>query len=80
MYMSYCRFEGTHAELRACLDIVDEHVNEEAEYPVSEDEIRHFRSMVLEFASWLQDHSLIDEDGYVDDAALDEVCVAMGVA
>ena len=46
MYMSYCRFEGTLAELRACMSEVYDHVNEEAEYEVSDREINYFRQMV----------------------------------
>lgn len=74
MYMSYCRFEGTHAELRACLGDVEDHVNGDAEYKVSENEIGHFESMVREFVDWLHDMALLDEEGYLDEDALNEVC------
>lgn len=77
MYMSYCRFEGTHQELKACLSDVEEHVNEEAEYEVSDREINHFRSMVEDFVGWLNDMALLDEDGDIDRDALDQVCEAM---
>lgn len=77
MYMSYCRHEGTLAELRACLSDAEEHINGEAESEVSDHEIRCFRTIVEEFVSWLQDMSLLDEDGYLDDDALTEVCEAM---
>ena len=77
MYMSYCRFEGTHQELKACLNDVEEHVNEEAEYEVSDREINHFRSMVEDFVGWLNDMALLDEDGDIDRDALDQVCAAM---
>ena len=77
MYMSYCRFEGTHQELKACLSDVEEHVNEEAEYEVSDREINHFRSMVEDFVGWLNDMALLDEDGDIDRDALDQVCETM---
>jgi soluble cytochrome b562 len=77
MYMSYCRFEGTRNELRACLSDVEEHVNEEAEYEVSDSEINHFRNMVEEFVGWLNDMALLDEDGEIDRDALEQVCKAM---
>jgi len=74
MYMSYCRFEGTRMELNACLNDVEEHVNGEAEYPVSENEVNHFRWMVENFAGWLHDMALLDDEGYLDEDALNEVC------
>lgn len=77
MYMSYCRFEGTRQELRACLSDVEEHVNEEAEYEVSDSEINHFRFMVEDFVGWLNDMALLDEDGEIDQDALEQVCKAM---
>ena len=77
MYMSYCRFEGTRHELRACLSDVEEHVNEEAEYEVSDSEINHFRFMVEDFVGWLNDMALLDEDGEIDQDALEQVCKAM---
>ena len=77
MYMSYCRYEGTYAELRACLNDVTEHVNEEAEYEVSDREIGKFRDMVELFHEFLCDMELLDEDGNLDNEALDSVCEAM---
>ena len=77
MYMSYCRFEGTSGALRACLNDVDEHVNGEAEYEVSDREIRHFRNMVEFFVGWLNDQALLDEDGCLDYDELDQICEAM---
>lgn len=76
-YMSYCRYEGTYSELRACLNDVEEHVNEEAEYEVSDHEIQHFRNMVEYFHDFLCNMELLDEDGNLDDDALDAVCEAM---
>lgn len=49
MYMSYCKFEGTRMELNSCLNTVEEHVNHEAEYAVSENEINNFQQMVIDF-------------------------------
>ena len=77
MNMSYCRQENTYAALRECLDDVCQHVNEEAEYEVSDREIREFRNMVKYFHSFLCDMELLDEDGNLDKEALDEVCEAM---
>lgn len=77
MYMSYCRFEGTHQELKACLADVDEHLAEMAEYEVSEDEVDHFRDMVMDFFGWMQDSELITEDGELDEEQLDRICDMM---
>lgn len=77
MYMSYCRHEGTMQELRACLADADEHINEEAEYEVSDREIKCFRNMVEEFADWLANNELLDEYGELDSDKLDEICEAM---
>lgn len=77
MYMSYCRHEGTRMELMACLRDAEDHANGEAEYPVSDKEIQHFRRMVEDFASWLQDMALMDEDGYLNEEEMDNLCEAM---
>lgn len=76
-YMSYCRFEGTLHELRACMADVDEHVNEEAEYEVSDREIKCFKDMIYEVVGWLNDQCLLDEYGDVDEEQLDTICEAM---
>ena len=77
MYMSYCRFEGTLHELRSCLSEVNDHVSEEAEYKVSDHEIRNFRTMVKEFTDWILEMDLLDENGYLDDGKLDDICECM---
>lgn len=77
MYMSYCRFEGTRAELNACLGVVEKHVNGEAEYPVSENEIANFQYMVKDFVTWLHDMALLDDEGYLDEDALNDICDSM---
>lgn len=77
MYMSYCRFEGTKAELRACLEAVEEHVNGEAEYAISEREIYNFKCMIGDIIEFIYSNDLMDEYGDVNDAALDDVCAAM---
>jgi hypothetical protein len=77
MYMSYCRFEGTRRELAVCLNEVIDHVNEEAEYEVSDPEIRHFKNMIVNFVDFLHDMCLLDDDGYLDREELDKVCQAM---
>ena len=76
-YMSYCRFEGTYFELRACLSDVEEHVNEEAEYEVSDREIREFRNMVEYFHDFLCNQELLDEYGDLNMSRLDEIAEAM---
>ena len=77
MNMSYCRQENTYAALRECLCDVEEHVNEEAPYEVSRREIREFRNMVEYFHEFLCNMELLDEDGNLDNEALDRVCEAM---
>lgn len=77
MYMSYCRHEGTLAELRACLADVEEHVNGEAEYEVSDREIDCFQNMVGTFVDWLHDMELLDDEGKLDRDALMDVCDSM---
>ena len=77
MYMSYCRHEGTYRELAACLADAEEHVNGEAEYDVSDSEIRYFRRMVEDFTEWLNNMELLDEYGDLDAGRLDEICEAM---
>lgn len=77
MYMSYCRFEGTRQELRACLADVEEHVNGDAEYKVRENEIGHFEQMVREFVDWLNDMALLDEYGELNEREFEQVLDAM---
>lgn len=77
MYMSYCRFEGTLAELRACLSEVEDHIYEEAEYDVSEGEIRQFRRMIETITDFMGEHEIIDCDGQLDEERLDEICEKM---
>lgn len=77
MYMSYCRFEGTRSELTACLDVVEDHINEIAEYEVSEHEITHFRRMTKMFAEFMLEQGIINSEGEIDNAVLDRVCEAM---
>lgn len=77
MYMSYCKFEGTYSDLRACLNDVEEHVEEYAEYETSSREIQWFRNMVELFHEFLCDQSLLDEDGGLDTDVLDTICEKM---
>ena len=80
MYMSYCRFEGTKQELNACIAEVEEHIYQEAEYEVSDHEIRHFRQIVENFVSFLDQHELLDEYGELDEDKLDAICESMKTA
>lgn len=77
MYMSYCRFDGTRMELQACFESVEEHVNGEAEYAISEREIYMFKRMIGDIAEFLYNNDLLDENGEINQAALDDVCAAM---
>lgn len=77
MYMSYCRFEGTKSELRACLNDVQEHIDGEAEYGISDREIGCFKAIIMDVVDFLNDNCLIDEDGMVDRKGLDDICKAM---
>lgn len=77
MYMSYCRFEGTCQEMKACLNEVDDHIYEEAEYDVSENEIRNFRNMMVHIADWMAEQELLDEYGEINHERLDEICEQM---
>lgn len=78
MYMSYCRFEGTLHEFIACKNDVMEHLQGEAEYKVSDEEIRNFRHLVDRMVEFLvYDTCLINEDGELDEDQLDLVCEAM---
>lgn len=77
MYMSYCRFEGTRSELAACLGEVEDHINEDAEYAISDQEIEHFRRMVKMFVEFLQELEILDEEGELDKEVLDIVCKSM---
>lgn len=77
MYMSYCRIEGTYQELQAVLNDVQDHINGEAEYPISERERECFKDMVYWFHDFMLDNCLIDEDGEVDSRELENVLVQM---
>lgn len=77
MYMSYCRFEGTKSELRACLNDVQEHIDGEAWDSISDREIGCFKAIIMDVVDFLNDNCLIDEDGMVDSKGLDDVCKAM---
>lgn len=77
MYMSYCRFEGTRGELGVCINEVIDHMNGDAEYRVSDEEIAHFRGMVTDFFNMLQETGIIDPYCDIDEDALDGVCEKM---
>ena len=77
MYMSYCRFEGTRHELGACIGEVYDHINEEAEYEISDNEIRNFRQMVNSFLELLNDAGILTEYAEINEEALDQVCEKM---
>lgn len=80
MYMSYCRFEGTRQELRACINEVENHIYEEAEYEVSDNEIREFKQMVKDFYNFMADMELLDENGELDENVLDEISEKMALS
>lgn len=77
MYMSYCRYEGTLTELRACLNDVEEHINDEAECEVSDGEALCFKHIITEIYDWMNEQGLIDGYGELDMDSLDQICEAM---
>lgn len=77
MYMSYCRYEGTAHELRACMGDVEAHLDGYADYAVSDREVMHFAHLVEEFHDWMRDLCLIDDEGRLDRDALEDVCNAL---
>lgn len=64
-------------ELQACFEAVEEHVNGEAEYPISEREIHNFKRMIGDIAEFLYNNDLLHENGEINQTALDDVCTAM---
>lgn len=78
MNMSYCRYENTLYDLRDCLEDATEHINEEAESPVSSREIGYFRKMVEEMYNFLYENDLINyKTQEIDEEKLDEYCSRM---
>lgn len=77
MYMSYCRNEGALAEVRCALSDVDAHIDEDAEYSVSEREIDCFKSLITELYDWMCERELIDCNGELDTDGLEEICEKM---
>ena len=53
------------------------HINEEAEYEVSEREIEYFQNIVELFHEFLCENELMDERGNLNTDALESVCNAM---
>ena len=78
MYMSYCRIEGTLHEMRAVISDVEDHVYEEAPYPVSGSEITAFENLMHDVFNFLEDMGLIDyEHEWFDRERLEEICSMM---
>lgn len=77
MYMSYCRYAGTTHELSACIDDVEEHINKEAEYKVSDDEIEYFAALVRLFHGFMVDNNLIDPDCELNEHELADIMECM---
>lgn len=77
MYMSYCRYEGTLHEMRACIADVEDHVNETAEWPVRDREVESFRNLVHEVHEFLVNVEILDNYGDIDEEALECVCKLM---
>ena len=77
MYMSYCRYEGTLQELRACIADVEDHVNQEAEWPVRDREVEAFRNLVHEMHEFMVNVEILDSYGDIDEESLDCVCKLM---
>ena len=77
MYSSYCKFEGAYQEMERCLNDVQDHVDESAEYPISDRECNCFRKMVKEMVWFLNDNFLLDDTGNLDEEELEMVIRAM---
>ena len=81
MNMSYCRQENTLFALKEALGDVEAHINEEAEYEVSDREIHQFSRMVEYMFEFLSEQELIDfETCDLDRDRLEEICNAMAVS
>lgn len=78
MNMSYCRYRNTLNDLRDCIYDATYHIRAEAEYNVSPEEIAAFRQMVYDMHEFpAYEVGCIDEDGNLDDDALEKACDAM---
>lgn len=78
MNMSYCRYRNTLNDLRDCINEAMLHIRGEAEYKVSPEEITAFRQMVYNMHEFLAyEVGCIDEDGNLDEDALEKACEAM---
>lgn len=76
-YMSYCRFEGTKHELAICLGEVQAHIDKEARYEVSENEIEYFKDMVYDFIEFCRDNNIIKNVTEINKEVLKQVCDKM---
>ena len=70
--MNYCRFENTSRDLRDCLTAI-----ENREKDLSNNEAKAMRSMIERFVCFLNQESLLDIDGEVDQEQLDEIIKEM---
>lgn len=61
-------------ELQSCFDTVNDHVNGDADCAISEREIYNFKRMIDEIAEFLRENDLLDEDGEINQTALDDIC------
>lgn len=80
MYMNYCRYEGTRQELNVCFRDIEEHVNGNAAYEVSEHEIYHFKKMIVEMHNFMFEMDLLDRYGDLDEDRLEEIAEKMAVS
>jgi len=79
MNMSYCRWRNTLNDLRDCINDATDHINEEAEYKVSPEEINAFKNMMYEAYEFMAyTAGIIGSDGELDDDALERACEALG--
>ena len=80
MNMSYCRYRNTLTDMRDCINDAVEHINEEAEWVVDDDEIKAFRTIVKEMFEFMKFCEVIDfENECINEEELDECCFRMEI-
>lgn len=65
--MSYCMFRNTLSDLDECINSLNE-----GDSNLSQEESSALRQMITNFHSFLVDNELLDEDGDLNEEALDD--------
>lgn len=73
MYMSYCRNEGTYQEITACLDAVQERLDDVTCEQMSQKEAHYFVEIIRAVHYFLIENDLVDEFGDLDEDKLEEM-------